>query len=121
MEAFSIQEVRLCGPVFDRLDDHATFESEIKADIERGLFAKTALNPRQVEQVWRCYEPDREEIEEAERILQSDSPAVFGLNGAMLEPACHSAWARILLERRRIYFGDELLTLAYGRHIEDNR
>lgn len=103
IEAFSAQDVRLCGPVFDRLDDLTTFESEINADIERGLFAKTSLNPRQVDQVWRCYEPKKEEIEEAERILQSDSPAVFGLNGAMLEPACHSAWASRLMERNRIY------------------
>lgn len=103
IEAFSALDVRLCGPVFDRLDDLTTFESEINADIERGLFAKTSLNPRQVDQVWRCYKPKKEEIEEAERILQSDSPAVFGLNGAMLEPACHSAWASRLMERNRIY------------------
>jgi citrate lyase beta subunit len=112
IEAFSCQGVRLCGPVFDRLDDLTTFELEIEADIERGLFAKTSLNPRQVEQVWKCYEPKKEEIEEAVRILQPESPAVFGLNGAMLEPACHSEWAKRLLERNRIYFHDELLPLT---------
>jgi citrate lyase beta subunit len=112
IEAFSAQDIRLCGPVFDRLDDHSTFESEVKADIERGLFAKTSLNPRQVETVWNCYEPNQEEIEEAVRILQPESPAVFGLNGAMLEPACHSEWARRLLERQRIYFHRDLSSLA---------
>lgn len=112
IEAFSAQDIRLCGPVFDRLDDHATFELEISADIDRGLFAKTSLNPRQVEQVWKCYKPTKEEVEEAERILQSDSPAVFGLNGSMLEPACHSAWARRLLERNRIYCHNDLIDLS---------
>jgi citrate lyase beta subunit len=115
IEAFSAQDIRLCGPVFDRLDDHATFELEISADIDRGLFAKTSLNPRQVEQVWRCYEPKKEEIEEAERILQSDSPAVFGLNGAMVEPACHSEWARRLLERWRIFSDSDLKLLGFNR------
>jgi citrate lyase beta subunit len=115
IEAFSAQDVRLCGPVFDRLDDLTTFESEINADIERGLFAKTSLNPRQADQVWRCYEPKKEEIEEAERILQSDSPAVFGLNGAMVEPACHSEWARRLLERWRIFSDSDLKLLGFNR------
>ncbi len=119
IEAFSSQGVRLCGPVFDRLEDPETFEAEIEADIERGLFAKTSLNPRQVEQIWRCYEPKQEEVEEAVRILQPESPAVFGLNGAMLEPACHSEWAKRLLERRRIYFQDDLLSLLSLIHISE--
>lgn len=112
IEAFSAQDVRLCGPVFDRLDDLATFELEIEADIERGLFAKTSLNPRQVGLIWNCYAPKNEEIDEAVRILHPESPAVFGLNGAMLEPACHSEWARRLLERRRIYFHHEILSIT---------
>ena len=114
IEAFSMQDIRLCGPVFDRLEDHATFDLEIKADIERGLFAKTSLNPRQVDRIWRCYEPDPEEIDEADRILQPECPAVFGYNGTMLEPACHSRWASRLLERRQIYFHDEIRSLEFN-------
>ena len=99
LEAFSAHEVRLCGPVFDRMDDLGTLRREVAEDIHRGLFAKTAINPRQVEAIWQEYLPEASEIEEARRILEPDAPAVFGLNGGMLEPACHFQWARQLMDR----------------------
>lgn len=100
IEAFCAQEVSLCGPVFDRLDDLSTFAREIEEDVSRGLFAKTAITPAQVQQIWAGYRPSDQEVVEAKRILEVDAPAVFAVNGAMLEPACHSDWAERLLARR---------------------
>jgi citrate lyase beta subunit len=95
--------VRLCAPVSDRTSDTATLQREIQEDIHRGLFAKTAIHPRQVEVIWDAYLPDPGEVEEATRILAPDAAAVFSLNGDMLEPACHSEWARRLLHRHALH------------------
>lgn len=103
IEAFCAQDVRLCGPVFDHLEDTKTLMREVEQDMRRGLFAKTAITPKQASQIWRSYGPSDEETIEARRILKRDAPAVFSLHGTMLEPACHSEWARRLLERSRIY------------------
>ena len=103
LEAFSAQGVRLCAPVCDRIGDLETLQREVVEDIHRGLFAKTAIHPRQVHAIWRSYLPDLAEIEEARLILQPDAPAVFGLNGDMLEPACHGEWARRLLQRDALH------------------
>ncbi len=103
LEAFSAQGVRLCAPVCDRIGDLETLQREVVEDIHRGLFAKTAIHPRQVHAIWRSYLPDPAEIEEARLILQPDAPAVFGLNGDMLEPACHGEWARRLLQRDALH------------------
>lgn len=103
LEAFSAYGVRLCAPVCDRISDDQTLEREIVDDIHRGLFAKTAIHPRQVDAIWRAYAPDPAEIAEARLILDPDAPAVFGSNGDMLEPACHGEWARRLLQRDALH------------------
>jgi citrate lyase beta subunit len=103
LEAFSAQGVRLCAPVCDRIGDMETLQREVVEDIHRGLFAKTAVHPRQVHAIWHSYLPHPAEIEEAQLILQPDAPAVFGLNGDMLEPACHGEWARRLLQRDALH------------------
>lgn len=107
IEVFSGVGLPLSGSVFDRLDDLETLARECRDDVTRGLFAKTALNPLQVAVISKCYYPDPSEVEEAQKILDGNSPAVFALNGSMLEPACHSSWARNLL-RRAAAFGIEL-------------
>jgi citrate lyase beta subunit len=103
LEAFSAQGVKLCAPVCDRMGDLATLEREVEEDIHRGLFAKTAIHPKQVEAIWQAYLPAAGEIEEAKRILDPAAPAVFGSNGDMLEPACHGEWARRLLHRDELH------------------
>jgi len=103
LEAFCAQGVRLCAPVCDRIDDLTTLERELQEDIHRGLFAKTAIHPSQVEAIWKSYEPHPDELDDARRILDPDAPAVFNSNGDMLEPACHSEWARLLIDRESLY------------------
>ena len=99
LEAFSAMSIRLCAPVCDRIGDLETLRREVVEDIQRNLFAKTAIHPIQVREIWAAYRPDAAEAEEARLILRPDAPAVFGLNGDMLEPACHGEWARRLLRR----------------------
>ncbi|RBP44607.1 citrate lyase beta subunit [Roseimicrobium gellanilyticum] len=108
LEVFVPRDIPLSGPVFDRLDDLKTLEREVELDIHRGLFCKTALNPAQVATIWSGYKPGELEIEEANHILHPDSPAVFGMNGSMHEPACHGEWARRLLTRQSMHRAAEL-------------
>jgi citrate lyase beta subunit len=103
LEAFSAQGIRLCAPVCDRIGDLEILHREVIEDIHRGLFAKTAVHPNQVREIWAAYRPDPAEVEEARLILRPDAPAVFGLNGDMLEPACHGEWARRLLHRDALH------------------
>ncbi len=107
LEAFSSQGVRLCAPVCDRIGDLETLRREVADDIHRGLFAKTSIHPSQVREIWAAYRPEAADVQEARLILRPDAPAVFGLNGDMLEPACHSEWARRLLQRDSLHYSAE--------------
>ena len=104
IEVFSGVGLPLSGSVFDRLDDLETLARECRDDVTRGLFSKTAVSPLQIAVISESYHPDPSEVEEALQILDATSPAVFALNGSMLEPACHASWARGLL-RRAAAFG----------------
>lgn len=99
IEAFSDSGVPLSGCVFDRVADLDTLRREVRDDVARGLYSKTALNPEQVSAIVAGYRPEASEVEEAHRILCPDAPAVFLLHGAMHEPACHRAWAENVLQR----------------------
>ncbi len=103
IEAFSASAVRLCGPVFDRIQDLETLSREVREDIHRGLFAKTAITPTQSKAIWDSYRPDELELEEACCILDPEAPAILALHGHMLERACHNAWARHLVEREKLH------------------
>jgi citrate lyase beta subunit len=103
IETFAPRGFKLCGPVFDRLDDFDTLARECADDVQRGLFAKTALTPRQVNIIAESYYPTLEETEEAMQILHPDAPAVFRLGGSMQEPACHRAWAEGIMRRARAF------------------
>lgn len=93
----------LSGPVFDRLDDLDTLVRECADDVQRGLFAKAALNPQQVKIITESYRPTAQEAEEAIQILHPDAPAVFRLGGSMQEPACHRAWAEGVIRRLQAF------------------
>lgn len=100
---FAPRDFPLSGPVFDRLDDLGTLARECVDDVQRGLFNKAALNPRQVEVIAESYRPTAQEMEEATQILRPDAPAVFRLGGSMQEPACHRAWAEGIIRRARSF------------------
>jgi len=103
LEAFSAHSVQLCGPVFDRIQDLETLSREVSEDVHRGLHAKTAVTPRQVQTIWESYLPSEQELQEARCILDPDGPAVVGMHGGMLERACHTAWAKRIIRLKRMH------------------
>jgi len=103
LETFCAHGIRLCAPVSDRINDLATLLREVEEDIQRGLFGKTSVHPKQVQAIWAAYRPASDEVAEARSILDPNAPAVFGSNGAMLETACHDEWARRILRREELY------------------
>lgn len=103
------------APVFEHFGDHALLSEEVEQDIEHGLLTKTAVHPVQVPVIQRLYKPTPAEIMEARAILDAASPAVFGANGSMCEPATHSRWAENIAQRAQIYGITEGLLTADSR------
>ncbi|ELE6589659.1 HpcH/HpaI aldolase/citrate lyase family protein [Vibrio alginolyticus] len=93
--AFRPYGYELSAPVFDMIDDHKTLIRELAMDVNYGLFGKTAIHPQQVkiiEGFFKSY--SNTHIVQAESILADSSPAVYKMNGQMMEVACHSNWAK---------------------------
>lgn len=93
----------LTAPVFDDFGDMATLNEEVSRDLEHGMVAKTAIHPHQVSLIERHYRVPEQDLEMAWRILDSDAPAVFQVDGVMCEPATHAEWARSIVERADVY------------------
>lgn len=104
--AFKPYGFTLAAPVFEYLDDIATLQKEIRLDLAHGLVGKTAIHPTQVPVIEAMYSVDTEDYEMALRLIQSSSPAVFKMHGAMCEVATHRQWGRDILDRRLCY-GDK--------------
>lgn len=93
--AFRPYGYELSAPVFDMLHDKDTLTRELNMDVNYGLFGKTAIHPDQVKHIesfFRDYSSNN--IKQAEMVLEDISPAVFQVNGQMMEVSCHSNWAR---------------------------
>ncbi|ESQ86569.1 hypothetical protein ABAC460_22920 [Asticcacaulis sp. AC460] len=112
---FSSQGFSVSAPVFEHYGDHALLTEEVEQDIEHGLLTKTAVHPSQIPVIQRLYKPTPAEIMEARAILDAASPAVFGANGSMCEPATHSRWAENIAQRAQIYGITEGLLTADSR------
>lgn len=112
---FSSHGFSVSGPVFEHFGDHALLTEEVEQDIEHGLLTKTAVHPSQIAVIQRLYRPSPTEIREARAILDAASPAVFGANGSMCEPATHGRWAENIVQRAQIYGIAEALSAADSR------
>jgi citrate lyase beta subunit len=93
----------LTAPVFDDFEDADTLHAEVMRDLEHGLVGKTAIHPAQVGGIERHYRVSTADMEMARRILDTDAPAVFQVDGVMCEPTTHAQWAGSILERAEIY------------------
>lgn len=93
----------LSSPVFEHLDSHETLQREVELDIAHGLLAKTAIHPTQIPVIEMAYRVCRRDWNLARQIIKKDAPAVFKLNGQMVEPATHAAWAEQLLLQAELY------------------
>ena len=94
----------MSAPVLENFSNVDLLQSEIDQDIEHGLMTKTAIHPDQVGMIQHAYMVAEREYEGALRVLDESAPAVFAVDGVMLEPATHRGWAKAVIERAS-YFG----------------
>ncbi|MFZ4856766.1 MAG: HpcH/HpaI aldolase/citrate lyase family protein [Desulfuromonadaceae bacterium] len=93
----------LTGPVFESLNDATTLSREVTEDLQHGLLGKTAIHPDHVMIIEKHYQVCRQDMEMAEAIIDRNAPAVFGMHGQMCEPSTHINWARLIIERGRVF------------------
>lgn len=93
----------MSSPVLEVFGDLDLLREELERDIEHGLVAKTAIHPSQLEVINDAYRVSPEDLKDALGILDKESAAVFGSNGAMCEPQTHRVWAARIVERAEEY------------------
>jgi citrate lyase beta subunit len=93
----------VAAPVFEHYTALDILRQEVEQDIEHGLLTKSAIHPSQVEAIQEVYRPSAVEMVEADAILDDATPAVFGANGSMCEPATHARWAHSIISRARVH------------------
>jgi len=95
----------LSSPVFEGFDHAEVLAKEVQMDKLRGLFAKTAIHPDQISEIEWHYKVSQAELDQAQDILRTDAPAVFGgqNDAVMCEVATHRAWAENVLTRAEVY------------------
>jgi citrate lyase beta subunit len=93
----------LAAPVFEGLNDYGTLARELAQDLEHGLYSKSAIHPEQIARIEAHYSVSRQDLAAAESILCESAPAVFRMHDSMCEPATHRNWARIVVERSRLF------------------
>ncbi|MDR1871082.1 MAG: HpcH/HpaI aldolase/citrate lyase family protein [Deltaproteobacteria bacterium] len=93
----------LTAPCYDDMNNIDILNLEISLDINRGLFSKIASHPCQIDTINSAYQVSEEELEMAKAIFDPRNPAVFRQADRMCEKAVHANWARIVLERARLF------------------
>lgn len=89
----------LTGVACDYYVDHDLLRREVQQDRRMGLVGKTAIHPAQVPVIQGEFAPSAAELQAAAAVLRQENGGAFGLNGMMLEPAVHSAWAKEMLAK----------------------
>lgn len=97
---FASRGFSLTAPVCEQIDNLDLLERELALDVAHGLVGKTAIHPSHLELIHRGLMVEKDEYEDALRILNS-TQAVFKSQGAMCEPATHRSWATSILERSK--------------------
>jgi len=93
----------LTAPVFEHLDNSALLAEELAEDLAHGMVGKTAIHPSQVGLIDQHYRVPHADIEVALRVMDAAAPAVFKMHDSMCEVATHSAWAKSVVERARVF------------------
>lgn len=91
------------APVFDDFGDLDTLRAEVSRDLDHGLMSKSAIHPAQIEPIEKGYRVPRGDVEAARRILDPHAKAVFQVDRVMCEPATHTRWARMIVERAEAF------------------
>jgi citrate lyase beta subunit len=100
---FKPANLDLTAPCFEGLSHQETLAQELSLDINRGLFAKTAIHPSQIDVIHTAYQVGDDELEMAKATLDPSNPAIFRLGNRMCEKAVHANWAATVLERARLF------------------
>ncbi len=93
----------LTAPVFESMAHPDVLREEVELDLLHGLFGKTAIHPDQIPHIEEVYKVSRQDLEEAQKILDPAAAAVFRMGNRMCEPTTHSRWARDMITRAEIY------------------
>jgi len=91
--AFKPYGFGLTGVACDEYANPDLLRIEARRDRLMGLVGKTAVHPCQVPVIQQEFRPSSSDLEAARSIIAEASGGAFGLNGVMLEPAVHLAWA----------------------------
>lgn len=91
--AFKPYGFRLTGVACDEYANPDLLRLEARRDRLMGLVGKTAVHPCQVSVIQQEFRPSSSDLEAARSIIAEAYGGAFGLNGVMLEPAVHLAWA----------------------------
>ena len=89
----------MSSAVCDCFDDPDLLREEVELDLDHGLWTKSAIHPRQVSLIHDLYRVSVEDLSTARAIIDVKAPAVFSMNGSLIEPATHAAWAKNILLR----------------------
>lgn len=93
----------LTAPVYDVIDDEVTLRRECHQDVDSGFVGKTAIHPSQIAIIHDCFAVTEEDVGTAQSIVEEGAGAVFKRDGAMVEPATHTEWAKRILKRHEYY------------------
>jgi len=91
------------APAFEYLNAPDLLLREIRADISRALYGKTALHPEQLEIIASAYKVSPQDLKAAGAVLDPERPATFRLHDRIYEKAVHTNWAHTIEKRARIY------------------
>jgi citrate lyase beta subunit len=95
--AFKPHGYRLTGVACDQYTDHELLRREVQQDRRMGLVGKTAIHPTQVSIIQDEFTASAAELRAAAAVSRQENGGAFGLDGMMLEPAVHLAWAQEML------------------------
>jgi citrate lyase beta subunit len=95
--------LELAAPGYEGLKPNKVLGDELTLDISRGLFAKTAIHPDQIDIIHQAYQVDATDLEMAEAIMDPSRPPIFKLGSRMCEKAVHVNWAVTVYQRARLF------------------
>lgn len=90
------------GGVYKCYENSDGFRKEVEADLRQGLLGKTIIHPSQIGIVEEMYKANRDELAQAENIVNAASN-VSGFHGIMLERPTQLPWAQTILKRAALY------------------
>lgn len=102
MSIFKPLGFNISGPVFNNFKDDEILNLEIKKEKEYGIFNKTIIHPKHIEQIQSQYSPSVQDFKIAKRLLTKEE-AVFSVDGNMYELNTHINWAKSIVELGKEY------------------